>query len=104
MTGEPVKRQLQDHLGRARRPRPLALDTFQAFEKAADIEQHAGKFRSDTVERMTDALACGDDLSVKAPARSPRRPVEIWLAQFDVVRGIICARVNSARSRSPACN
>ena len=61
VTGEPVKCQLQHHLGRTRRPGPLALDTFQAFEKAADVEQHAGKFRSDTVERMTDALACGDN-------------------------------------------
>ncbi len=43
-------------------------------------------------------------VSVKTPPRSPRRPVEMGLAQFDLVRGIRWARVNSARKRSPACN
>jgi hypothetical protein len=51
MTGEPLERQLQDDLGRSRRPSPLALDIFQMLEKATDVEQQAGAFRAYVVER-----------------------------------------------------
>ncbi len=69
MASEPLQRQLQHDLGRARTRWRAPITT-----------------------------------SVKLAARWPRRPEEIGLSQFDVVRGISCARVNSARSRSPACN
>jgi len=46
-------------------------------------------------------------VSLKVLARLPpalRRPDEIGLDQFEVVRGIRWARAKSVRSRSPACN
>jgi hypothetical protein len=53
---------------------------------------------------MTDALACGDDRLGEGAGALAATAGRNWACQFDVVRGIICARVNSARSRSPACN
>ena len=52
MTGEPVEREAQYDLGRSRRPAPLALDVLETFEEATDVEQKAGEFRSDRVERL----------------------------------------------------
>ena len=60
MAREPVERELQHDLGRARRPGAFALDVFQALEEAADVEQQAGEFRADRIERLMHALARRD--------------------------------------------
>ncbi len=79
----------------------LALDVLEAFQKAADVEQQAGKFRADRVERLVHALArVGHRVGRVQPRRAP--PDDIGLYQLVVVRGIRSATVKSRRSRSPA--
>ena len=86
------------------RPAALALDIFEALKKTADIEQQPGEFRPDGVERTPYALArrnhrLGEGRHAAAAAILCDRAV-----QLAVTRGIIWARVKSARSRSPACS
>src|SRR6185437_5555555 len=57
---KPVKRELQNDFGRARRPGPLAFDILETFEKTADIKQQAAEFGTGCVERLMHALARGD--------------------------------------------
>jgi hypothetical protein len=56
MPDEPVEAELQDDLRRARRPSALPLDVFDPLEEAADIDEEAGKFRADGIERAAQAL------------------------------------------------
>ena len=81
---EPVEPELQHDLGRARRPAALALDIFEPFEEAADVEQQAGEFGPDRIERVAHALARRDDgfgegrppaAGAAAILRHRRRPV-----------------------------
>jgi hypothetical protein len=53
---EPFQSELQHHLGRAGWPLSFALDGIELFQKAADIDQDPGKFRSGGVKRMACAL------------------------------------------------
>ena len=77
--------------------RALALDILEPFEKAAYIEQQTGEFRPDGVKRLMHALARGDDGIGKCAGASAAgsRPDDNGLDQFEVVRGIRCARVKS---------
>ena len=81
MPRQPVEAELQHHLARARRPAALALDVFEPLEEAADVEQQAGEFRSDRIERVVQALtrrACGSARRRAAPPdAAPARP---WIA------------------------
>ena len=60
MAREPIERELQHDLGRARRPGAFAFDILEAFEETADIEQQPAEFRPGRVERLMHALARGD--------------------------------------------
>ena len=75
---QPIEAELQHHLGRARRPAALALDVVQALEEAADVDQQAGEFRPDRVERVPHALARADhrlgEGRGRRAARGRRRP------------------------------
>ena len=105
MARQPLKPELQHHLGRARGPNALALDVGQALEETADIEQQTGKLRACRVERGMHTARAATMVSVKCAARPPAcRPDCTVLSRLEVMRGIRCAQVKSVRSRSPACS
>ena len=79
MPRKPIEPELQHDLGGAQRPAPLALDVFETFQKTTHVEQHAGEFRADRLEREVDLLARRDDgvgegasSALAAPALRPR--------------------------------
>jgi hypothetical protein len=61
MSGETAERQLQHHLGGARRPAALVLEVFQSAQEATDIQQHAGEFRPACSQRQPHPLSRRDD-------------------------------------------
>ena len=61
MSGEAFKRELQHNLRRARRPAAFTLGYVEPFQKAAYVYKQAGKFRTDCIKRMMNALASGND-------------------------------------------
>ena len=82
-----------------------ALDILETLEETADVEQQAGKFRTRRLERLTNALTRGDcGFGEGHGGRPARRSRDTDRSQFNVVRGINCAVVKSARKRSPASN
>ena len=52
MPRQHIERELQHDLGRARRPRSLALHIVQPLEEAAHIEQQPGEFRPGLIYRL----------------------------------------------------
>ena len=61
MPSEPLKRKLQHDFCRARWPAALTLCYFEPFQKAAYVDQQAGQFRADRVNRVMHALSSCDD-------------------------------------------
>ena len=60
MPGKPRKRELQEHLARSLRP---AIDLFgllETFQLATNIDQDAGEFRPNRLERAHNPLLGGD--------------------------------------------
>ncbi len=60
MPGKPRKRELQDHFARPLRP---AIDLFgllETFQLATDVDEDAGEFRPNRVERAHNPLLSGD--------------------------------------------
>jgi hypothetical protein len=82
----------QHHLARPLRPAIRLLSLFQALELAADIDQHAGDFRTDGVKRpMTLSLAAmTSSRSAAAFDGEPRRDRSEGASadQFAVTRGL----------------
>ena len=60
MAGKALQSELQDNLGRSRRPSAFALDVIQPLEKTADIEKQASHFRADAIEGLMNLLARRD--------------------------------------------
>jgi hypothetical protein len=61
MAREAIERELQHDLRRPGRPSPLPLHVLKALEEATDVEQQAGEFRPNRIERVAHALPRGDD-------------------------------------------
>jgi hypothetical protein len=78
MSRKPVEREREHDLACPLRPAMALLSVFEPFQLAADIDEHAGKLRSNGFNRSHDALLGGDDLIAQvggAGGGSPSRPV-----------------------------
>ncbi len=96
---------LEQHLGRAGRPLPLALHRFQAFQKTAYIDQNAVQLRPDGIQRPLDPDSAGKrNVRQLCHAARPTSPSPTPASQRVVTDGISEPRVKSARSLSPARN
>ena len=105
MPCQPIECELQHDLAGAGRPVPVALHVGEALEEAAHVEQQTGELRPDRVERVAHALPRAEHGLRRIRGRgAARRPRATAALQFEVMRGMSWARVNSARSRSPAWN
>ena len=60
VAGETIEGELQYDFAGASRPCTFAFDIFKAFEKAANIEQQAGEFRTNGVKRVMHPLSRGN--------------------------------------------
>jgi hypothetical protein len=61
MACQAIQRELQYDLRGSWRPSPFPLHVLKTFEEATDIEQQAGEFRSNRIERVAYALPRRDD-------------------------------------------
>src|SRR5690606_40445585 len=60
MPAQGCERRLEQQLGGAGRPTPLRFHLFDALEEAADVDQRAGEFGADGIERLVHSDAGGE--------------------------------------------
>jgi len=102
--GPPIEAQLQHDLGERNgqlRSRSTSSSRLRKQQTSTSSPENSGPTASSVARTRWRAPIT---VSVKVAGEAPRGPVATEALQFEVMRGIRCARVNSARNRWPASN